>query len=250
MERQQQVADTPAGNDVTADDEAGDTVMDEGPARRGDLRVLVVDDHKTFAELLSFALSTEPGLECVGTASSAGEAIAAAQELRPDVIVMDIEMPRQDGLAATRRIREIAPESVIAVVSAHRDPEWVVRAAQAGASAFVPKDGSLTEMLDVLRRVRSGSMLVAPSTFGPNGPPVAPRAAAVPVPTLTQRELDVLNCLGKGMPPKSIARVLGISLHTCRGYVKSLHAKLGVRSQLEAVVRAQKLGLIEAPDER
>ncbi|MHA6795247.1 response regulator [Pseudonocardia bannensis] len=244
MGRPSDIDESPTGKGMRSDD----TVTD-GPDTARNLRVLVVDDHKTFADLLSFALSTEPGLECVGTAFNAGEAIAAAQELRPDVIVMDIEMPRQDGLAATRRIREIAPESVIAVVSAHRDPEWVVRAAQAGASAFVPKDGSLDEMLDVLRRVRNGSMLVAPSTFGPGGPPTAPRPSSAPAPTLTQRELDVLNCLGRGMPPKSIARVLGISLHTCRGYVKSLHSKLGVRSQLEAVVRAQQLGLIEAPDD-
>ena len=213
-------------------------------------RVLVVDDHRTFAELLSGALASA-GMDAIGTAHSAAQAVAMAQDLQPDIVVMDIEMPRQDGLAATRRIREVAPDAVVAVVTAHRDPDWVVRAAQAGASAFIPKDGSLAEMIDVLSRVQPGQMLVAPSTFASG----APRSSSAPgardaVPQLTRREQEVLDCLGRGMQVKAIARVLGITLETCRGYVKSLHAKLGVRSQLEAVVKAQQLGLLGAADER
>lgn len=213
-------------------------------------RVLIVDDHRTFSELLKFALDGEPDFDCVGTASSAAEAVDAASRLRPDVVVLDIQMPRQDGISAARQIRDLLPDTAIAVVSAHHDPDWVVRAAQAGANGFVAKDGSLTEMLDVLRRVRVGTMLTAPSVFAHPGrdesacaPPVDPEPVS-----LTDRERDVLVHMGAGMPPKAIARVLGISLHTCRGYVKSIHTKLGVRSQLEAVVRAQRLGIIEPPD--
>jgi DNA-binding NarL/FixJ family response regulator len=211
--------------------------------------ILIVDDHRSFAELLAAALNSCQGMKCVGTASTAAEGIAMAAELRPTVVVMDIQMPRQDGLVAARRIREVAPETVIAVVTAHRDPEWVSRAAQAGASAFIPKDGSLLEMIDVLSRVRQGQMLVAPSTF--RGTPV--RAAATEqqdVPALTQRELEVLTYLGQGMQAKGIARVLGITLHTCRGYIKSLHSKFGVSTQLETVIKAQHLGLIGSPDEK
>jgi DNA-binding NarL/FixJ family response regulator len=213
-------------------------------------RVLVVDDHRTFAELLSGALASA-GMDAVGTAHSAAQAVAMAQDLQPDIVVMDIETPRQDGLAATRRIREVAPGAVVAVVTAHRDPDWVVRAAQAGASAFIPKDGSLAEMIDVLSRVQPGQMLVAPSTFAGGAPRSASAAGGRgAVPQLTRREQEVLDCLGRGMQVKAIARVLGITLETCRGYVKSLHAKLGVRSQLEAVVKAQQLGLLGASDER
>ncbi len=219
------------------------------PTETATTRVLVVDDHRTFAELLSGALAFA-GMDAVGTANSAAQAIAMAQDLQPDIVVMDIEMPRQDGLAATRRIREVAPQAVVAVVTAHRDPDWVVRAAQAGASAFIPKDGSLAEMIDVLSRVQPGQMLVAPSTFA-GGPTCAPASTGDrgAVPQLTRREQEVLDCLGRGMQVKAIARVLGITLETCRGYVKSLHAKLGVRSQLEAVVKAQQLGLISSVDE-
>src|SRR5215213_10822010 len=127
-------------------------------------RVLVVDDHRTFADLLAGALQAA-GMDVLGTANTAGQAVAMAQDLQPDIVVMDIQMPREDGLSATRRLREVAPHAVVAVVSAHRDPEWVVRASQAGASAFIPKDGSLAEMIDVLTRVRAGQMLIAPSTL-------------------------------------------------------------------------------------
>src|SRR3712207_4538469 len=127
--------------------------------RQGTRTVLVVDDHRAFAELLSEALGFS-GLTPVGVASSAAQAVAMATELQPDIVVMDIEMPQQDGLRATRRIREVCPDAVVAVVTAHRDPDWVMRAAQAGASGFVPKDGSLAEMIDVLGRVRPGQMQI------------------------------------------------------------------------------------------
>ncbi|SDO50114.1 response regulator transcription factor [Geodermatophilus sp. DSM 45219] len=216
------------------------------PAVRAALRVLVVDDHRAFAELLAGALKTA-GMAVLGTAYSAARAVAMAQELQPDVVVMDIQMPRQDGLAATRRLREVAPFTVVAVVSDHRDPEWVVRATQAGASAFIPKEGSLAEMLDVLTRVRAGQMLIAPSTFATapsDGTRPAPESGVRP--QLTRREQEVLDCLGSGMHIKAIARVLGITLETCRGYAKALYTKLGVHSQLEAVVKAQQLGLLSS----
>lgn len=212
--------------------------------------VLVVDDHRTFAELLSGAL-VAAGMTSLGTAASAAEAVSMAADLHPDIVVMDIQMPREDGLSATRRIREVAPDAVIAVVTAHRDPDWVVRAAQAGASAFIPKNGSLAEMLDVLGRVRAGQMLVAPSAFtGGRAEIPSPRTSRENRPDLTRREQQVLDCLGQGMQVKTIARVLGITQETCRGYVKSLHFKLGARSQLEAVVKAQQLGLLGSVDER
>jgi DNA-binding NarL/FixJ family response regulator len=210
--------------------------------------VLIVDDHSTFAELLALALNSQADFECIATAATAEEAVATSLRTRPDLVVMDIQLGRDSGLEAARRIRAVAPDVVIVVVSAHRDPTWVVRAAQAGASAFAPKTGSLSEMLSVLRGARNGGMLIAPSLFNA-------AAAAIPdsgglVEKLTGREQEVLTLMGRGMGVSAIARVLSLSVHTCRGYVKSIHAKLDVRSQLEAVIKAQRLGLIEATDAR
>jgi DNA-binding NarL/FixJ family response regulator len=209
-------------------------------------RVLIVDDHRIFADMLAWSLEGA-GMTPVATASSAAEAVALAAELQPDVVVMDIGMPCEDGLSATRRIREVAPDAIVAIVTAHRHAQWVALAAQAGASAFIPKDGSLTEMMDVLGHVRPGHLLVAPSTFAgdhpeSDPPPSAPEAELV----LTRREREVLEYLGRGMHVTAIARRLGIGEETCRGYVKSLRAKLGVGSQLQAVLRAQELGLLAA----
>ena len=209
-------------------------------------RILIVDDHLSFAELLSAALESVAGMTCVGTASTAAEAIVRADELRPDIVIMDIQMPRQDGLVATRRIREALPHIIIVVVTAYRDPSWISRAAQAGASGFIPKNGSLTEMISVLRRVRAGQMLVAPSAFK-GGPALTPHPVQEVRPVLTARELEVLTYLGQGMPTQGIARVMGITLHTCRGYMKSLHSKLGVSTQLEAVIKAKSMGFIDSP---
>lgn len=214
-------------------------LRDQGGAR-AEATVLVVDDHRSFAEMLAAALDGVPGLHCVGTAHSAAEGIALARRLRPDIVVMDIQMPREDGLVATARIREVLPTAVVAVVTAHTSPEWVSRAAQAGASAFVPKNGSLEEMIEILTSVRPGHMVVAPSTF--TAPPSAlPQAR----PELSQREVDVLRLLARGTSVREMAPALGITVNTCRGYIKAVRQKLDVTSQLEAVLKARQLGLLD-----
>lgn len=217
-----------------------DAVVDPDPPR--EVTVLVVDDHRSFGDLLAGALRSVAGLTCVGTAVTAADGVGLAADLRPDVVMMDIQMPQQDGLWATREIVRSAPGTVVVMMTAHRDPQWVTRAAQAGASGFVPKDGSLAEILDVVRRARVGQMVVAPAMFA--SAPAEPSAPEAP--RLTDRELQVLQLLGKGHNATAISRLLRISIHTCRGYIKTLHGKLGATSQLEAVVKAQHLGLLGA----
>jgi DNA-binding NarL/FixJ family response regulator len=206
-------------------------------------RVMLVDDHRAFADLLAAALNREPDFTCVGVESSAASALELARRARPDLVVMDIRLGKENGLDAARRIRQVLPEAVIVVVSAHREAEWVVRAAQAGASAFAAKSGTLEEMLAVLRQATLGSMLVGPSTFQQVQP--TERRQVSDLEPLSAREQEVLVLMGKALPPQEIAPLMNISLNTCRGYVKSIHAKLRVRSQLEAVIKAQRLGLIE-----
>ncbi|MDQ1738261.1 MAG: hypothetical protein QOH56_4512, partial [Pseudonocardiales bacterium] len=142
---------------------------------------------------------------------------------------------------------EAVPRAIIMVVSAHLDPSWVAKASQAGASAFAPKSGSLTEMLTILRDAKHGGMLVAPSIYEVVLP-TQPQPELIG--KLTAQETNVLSLMGKGAKVEEIARILDISVNTCRGYVKTIHLKLGARTQLEAVVKAQRLGLIDVSNDR
>jgi len=129
------------------------------------IRILIVDAHRSFPGLLSAALNMVPGIRCVGTAATAAGGVAQAADLQPDIVAIDSRLTAgADGLLAVREIREAAPATVVAVLSAYRDPEWITHAALAGASAFIPKTGSLSEILDVLHRMRPGQLIVAPST--------------------------------------------------------------------------------------
>ncbi len=124
--------------------------------------MLIVDDNRFFAEMLATALGAVEGVTCVGTASSAVEGFQRVAELRPSVVVMDIMMPGLGGLAATTELRRTSPDTAIAVVSAYSENEWIARAQDAGASAYISKGGSLTDMIEVLRTARPGPMIVAP----------------------------------------------------------------------------------------
>ena len=214
------------------------------------LSIVVVDDHRTFADLLMMALDAQPDLTCVGSASSAAEALELVGRTRPDVVVMDLQLGGDDGIDATRAVLEIAPQTRVVVLTAHTRPQHLVRAAVAGACAFLSKSGALDEMLDTLRNVRTGRLVVDPDLVAllPGDRDVPrPRVAehpAAPSTELTARELEVLRLLGEGRDLRSIAEQLGMSLHTCRGHVKNLLAKLGAHSQLEAVVVATRAGLL------
>ncbi len=220
-----------------------DPVLHLDPTQTREETVLVVDDHRSFADLLSWALDAVPGMTCTGTASSADEGVSMAAKLHPDIVVMDIEMPGIDGITATRRIRTVAPDAVIAVVTAHCTSEWLSKAAQAGASAFIAKDGSMSDMISLLRQAQHGHMLVSNTAFT-TATPNTPTPHHSNGPPLTPREREVLQFMGQGLPTGEIASVLGITVYTCRGYVKALLKKLGANTQLEAVIKAQNLGII------
>jgi DNA-binding NarL/FixJ family response regulator len=209
-------------------------------------RVLVVDDHQTFAELLGDALDREPDFICVGHATTGADAVTMTEALGPDVVVMDVELPDMDGFAATKRILILRPDVRVVVLTAHGSPDFVAKASAAGACGFLPKDGSLAVMLQTLRSARPGSLAIHPALVARMvAPPRRPEQCNGDAsPTLTQRERQVLDLMGRGRDVRAIARELGISTHTSRGYVKAILLKLDSHTQLEAVVAATRLGLL------
>ena len=214
------------------------------------IRVLVVDDHCTFAELVVVALAHEDDLDCVGAAHDADRARRMAQELAPDVVLMDVNLGDQDGLDLTAELVAAHPGLRVVVLTAHADGDTMRRAAAAGACALLPKDGSLPDLLNGLRSARPGGFVVHPTLLRTLVTEERTSAAAGPAPVLTPRELLVLQLLAEGRDTRSIARELKISVNTCRGYVKNVLMKLDAHSQLEAVVIAGRHGLVDAGPRR
>jgi DNA-binding NarL/FixJ family response regulator len=216
--------------------------MDGRPPSTGTIRVLVVDDHTTFAELLTGALDREPDLETVGCARTVEEAVDLFTALKPDVIVMDYHLAGGDGLDAAARIMAVDRSTRVVMLTGDPTQDALERAAEIGICAFLPKDGSLATVLDSLRHARAGSMVVDPSLLSQLA---TRRSATAPAATpLTLRELSVLRLMADGNDVRTNARLLGISESTCRGYVKAILSKLDAHSQLEAVAVAARRGLL------
>lgn len=218
---------------------AGELEQDE----TGTTEVVVVDDHRAFGDLLALALAGEPDLRCVGTASNVGEGLALAERLRPDVVIMDVQVGDEDGIAAAATLTSRHRDLRVVVLTAHADRLTLDRATEADACAVLPKDASLPEVLAALRSARRGGVVVHPRLLR-RIVTTSQQSPRVGLPTLTGRERDVLQLLADGLDARQTAKQLGISLHTCRGYIKTLLVKLGAHSQLQAVAIATRYGLV------
>lgn len=205
-------------------------------------RVLVVDDHRTLAEAISLAVSGQPDLECVGVAHNADGAVALAAATAPDVVVMDLRLGRDDGLLVTTRLIAHDPQLRVVVLTAFIAPDLLLRAVAAGAVALLLKDGRLEDLLMTIRTASHDRFLAHPDIM------LTMAQAAIQADTsrrlLTPRELEVLELLAHGSDAVTTARALGISVQTCRGYIKSILSKLHAHTQLQAVVLALRQGLV------
>ena len=208
---------------------------------RSPVRVVVVDDHNMLGELLRRVISTDPQMACVGTTDTLAEAYLMIDALEPDAVVMDVQVGQDDGIAATAEIIRRHPRMRVVVLTAFSTEPLLRRAVSAGASALLAKDGAVEDLLTALRPTGPDEFNVDPALLRRL---LAVRREAGHAVMLTTREDQVLHLLAEGLDTTTIARRLGISRHTCRGYVGSLFSKLDAHSQLEAVAVAKRRGLL------
>lgn len=211
--------------------------------------VLIIDEHAAFAELLTLALEREPDLHGVGFAKSAAAGLGMCQRLQPDVVIMDCRLPDGSGTSAAAQILEFAPQTRVVMLTGQPTREELLNAAAAGACAFLAKGTSLLALLDTVRHAHSGTIEVDPLMLSKLSEQGHLPSQVVSGPLLTNRQMEVLLLMAEGKDVRSNAKAMGISQNTCRGYVKAIHARLGVHSQLEAVVKARQLGLLAGYEE-
>ena len=212
------------------------------------IRVLLADDQRLVRSGFRMILGADPELEVVGEANDGVEAVSAARELSPDVVLMDVRMPRVDGIEATRQIGMMAEPPRVLVLTTFDLDEYVFAALRAGASGFLLKDAPEAQLLAAIRIVADGGSLFAPAVtrrlierFADLGQPVAPPLA---VDALTAREVEVLHLLARGRSNAEIAAELVVSEHTVKTHVAHVLGKLGLRDRIQAVILAYECGLV------
>jgi NarL family two-component system response regulator LiaR len=205
------------------------------------IRVLIVDDHALVRQGLRLFLKTAPDLEIVGEAADGEEAIRLATDMRPDVVLMDLMLPKLDGIKATEAVRKTLPDTQVVALTSVLEDASVVGAVKAGAIGYLLKNIEATELIDAIRAAAAGHVRLSPEAsarlvreiHAPNSPE-----------TLTPREVEVLRRVATGESNKEIARDLGITEVTAKSHVHSILGKLGMLSRTQAAIHAARIGLI------
>lgn len=209
-------------------------------------RVLIADDHPLFRHGIRGLLVATPDFEVIGEATSGDEAITLADELLPDVILMDIHMPGVNGIEATRRILHDHPQIRVLMVTMFEDDASVFTAMRAGAHGYILKDAQKEDLLRAIRAVGSGEAIFSPAIASRmiaffNS--VRPTAPAQVFPELTEREREILDLIAQGLNNNQVATRLVLSSSTVRNYVSSIFSKLQVADRAQAIVKARDAGL-------
>jgi NarL family two-component system response regulator LiaR len=209
------------------------------------IRVLIADDHAVVRRGLRTFLELQEEIEVVGEAEDGEEAIAAVEELAPDVVLMDLVMPRVDGIEAIRQIRERRPATRVIALTSFLDDDKLFPAVRAGAAGYLLKDVQPQELVSAIRTVHGGESLLHPAAASRLMAQVASDGTpADPASLLTPREREVLVLLARGQPNKVIARELGVSEKTVKTHVSNLLGKLGVTDRTQAALFAVREGLV------
>lgn len=221
--------------------------------------VLVVEDQQVLASALAIAISAQPDLECIAAVSTVQAALETMAAQVPEVVLMDVQLPGTDGIEGTRLIKEAYPEVNVLILTAGATPERLAAATAAGAAGFLAKDSSFADILAIIRSPAQGTMTIQgtalkglvderrPDRHWQAGAELAegtPRGHEPEGTRLTTREREVLDLMGEGLDSRAIADSLVVSLHTVRGHIKNIMMKLGAHTQLEAVVMANRAGLL------
>jgi DNA-binding NarL/FixJ family response regulator len=215
------------------------------------LRVLIVDDHALFRRGLQMVLRQEDDIDVVGEAGDGHEAVEKAQELMPDVVLMDVRMPGQSGIKATEQIKDLIPHAKILMLTISDEEADLYDAIKAGASGYLLKEISIDEVADAVRSVWSGQSRISPSMASKlltEFAAMSKRAEErqqLPAPRLTEREMEVLKLVAQGMNNRDIAKDLFISENTVKNHIRNILEKLHLHSRMEAVVYAVRVKLLE-----
>ena len=203
------------------------------------LRVILADDHAIFRHGLRAVLELIGGIEIVTECGDGDAALAAYREHRPDVLLLDLRMPRLDGLEVVRRVLEVDRAARILIMTTYNTDQDIGHALRAGAKGYLLKDAAPEDVCRAITRVAEGGMFLSPD--------VAEQYVQLSTrPELSQRELQILRMVGLGKPNKQIARDLSVEVTTVKGHVKSVFEKLGVRNRTEAVAEATRRGMVSA----
>ncbi len=215
------------------------------------VRVAVVDDQRLFARGLSGLVDMLPEMEVVGVAYDGEEAVELCRKEEPDVVLMDISMPKMDGISATREIRDLLPQTAVIILTAYEDDEHVFEGIKAGAQGYLLKDAELEDLSLAIRTVHAGNTIVAPdlaqkmlNTFQSTEDPTGNRL----VPPLTERELEVIRALAQGKSDRQIAHALGISEKTVNNHTSNIYRKLHIFDRTQAVIYAVREGIIDVEE--
>jgi len=211
------------------------------------IRILIVDDHAVVREGLRAFLDLQEGFEVVGEAADGEEAVGAAERLRPDVVLMDLVMPRRDGVAAMRELRDRVPGARVIVLTSFLDEDKLLPALRAGAAGYLLKNAEPEEIERAVRAAQAGEAVLDPVVAARLVAALAAHGDEEPIDRLTPREREVLQLIGRGFPNKRIARELELAEKTVKTHVGHVLAKLGVTDRTQAAVVAVRAGLVEPP---
>jgi DNA-binding NarL/FixJ family response regulator len=231
------------------------------------IRIVIADDHGLVRQGFRGMLSREEAFEVVGEAEDGREAVEISSRLQPDLVLMDVRMPKMDGLAATREIKQLLPETSVLMVTMQENPDYLVKAVKAGAAGYILKGSPNSQIIGSIHRVLEGEsplnqelamqvinrLATEATQAGPASPQQqpppdeeAPESPDELLHTLTEREIQVLRLIARGLTNRQIAQTLVVSTLTVKTHVQRIIGKLGVSDRTQAAVRAAELGLLTA----